>query len=266
VPVDGIGHQMHNNVDFPSAAAVLETINLFAGAGLDNQVTELDVSVYSNSFPGPVVAYEDIPADRFVRQAFRYRDFFQAFRYLSDKISSVTFWGQADDHTWLTSSGRVDGPLLFDTSLLHKSAYTALVEPSQLPGAGSTAVFSGAYRIAAPGGGSRPTAAASFSLSNNGPSGTLSFNFNNPSTRVRFESASIITYYRSSPGAGTAVDFTVVGKLNNQPGYILTGQALDGGSAGSGLDTVSITIRTPTGALVYSSSGPVSEGDVVITP
>ena len=200
MPVDGIGHQMHNNVDFPSAAAVLETVNLFAGAGLDNQVTELDVSVYSNSFPGPVVAYEDIPADRFVRQAFRYRDFFQAFRYLSDKISSVTFWGQADDHTWLTSSGRVNGPLLFDTSLLHKPAYTALVDPSQLPGAGSTAVFSGAYRVAPPGTGSRPTAAASFSLSNNGPSGTLSFNFNNPSTRVRFESASIITYYRSVLG------------------------------------------------------------------
>jgi hypothetical protein len=36
--------------------------------------------------------------------------------------------------------------------------------------------------------------------------------------------------------------------------------------AGSGLDTVSITIRRPTGELVYSSSGPVSEGDVVITP
>ena len=140
------------------------------------------------------------------------------------------------------------------------------MDPSQLPGAGSTAAFSGAYRVGPPGAGSRPTAAASFSLSNNGPSGTLSFNFNNPSTHVRFESASIITYYRSSSGAGTAVDFTVVGDLNNQPGYILTGQALDGGPAGSGLDTVSITIRTPTGTLVYSSTGPVSEGDVVITP
>jgi hypothetical protein len=124
-------------------------------------------------------------------------------------------------------------------------AYTALVDPSQLPGAGSTAVFGGAYRVATPGTRSRPTAAV---------------------TRVRFESASTITYYRSSSGAGTAVDFTVVGDLNNLPGHILTGQALDGGPAGSGLDTVSITIRTPTGARVYSSSGPGSEGDVVITP
>ena len=63
-----------------------------------------------------------------------------------------------------------------------------------------------------------------------------------------------------------AVDVSAVGALNNQPGYILTGQAKDGGPVGSGLDTVSITIHTPTGELVYSSSGPVSEGDVVITP
>ena len=229
-------------------------------------MTELDVSVYSNSFPGPVIAYEDIPADRFVQQAFRYRDFFQAFRALSDKISSVTFWGQADDHTWLTSVGRVDGPLLFDTSLLHKLAYTALVDPSQLPGAGSSAVFSGAYRVAPPGGGSRPTAAASFSLSNNGPRGRC----RSTSTTRRPTRAS--TACRSSltiglpRGRRTAVDFTVVGDLNKLPGYILTGQALDGGPAGSGLDTVSITIRTPTGELVHSSSGPVIEGDVVITP
>jgi endo-1,4-beta-xylanase len=142
VPVDGIGHQMHNNVDFPSAEAILATINLFAGLGIDNEVTELDVSIYSNSFPGPVAVYEDIPADRFLRQAFRYRDFFQAFRYLADKIGSVTFWGQADDHTWLTTGGRVNAPLLFDTSLLHKLAYAAIVDPSALPGAGSTAGFS----------------------------------------------------------------------------------------------------------------------------
>jgi endo-1,4-beta-xylanase len=266
VPLDGIGHQMHNNVDFPSAEAVLATINLFAGLGVDNEITELDVSIYSNSFPGPVVAYEDIPADRFVRQAFRYRDFFQAFRYLSDKIGSVTFWGQADDHTWLTTGGRVNAPLLFDTSLLHKLAYTAIVDPSELPGAGSTAEFSGAYRVDAPAGAPRRTATATFDLSNNGPSGVLSFNYNDPTTRVRFKSSAVIAYRLSPSGAGTAVDFTIVGTFNKLPGYILTGQAVDGGASGSGLDALSITIRTPTGDIVYASSGAVSEGDVVITP
>jgi endo-1,4-beta-xylanase len=266
VPVDGIGHQMHNNVDFPSAEAILATLNLFSALAVDNEVTELDVSIYSNSFPGPVAIYEEIPADRLLRQAFRYRDFFQAFRYLADKIGSVTFWGQADDHTWLTTGGRVNAPLLFDTALLHKLAYTAIVDPSSLPGAASTAVFSGAYRVAEPGGAARPTAAASFSLSNNGPSGTLSLNFNDRDTRVRFQGAAVITYRVSASAGAATVDFTVVGDLNKQPDYILTGQAVDGGAPGSGLDTISLTVRTPTGDTVFSSTGVVSEGDIVITP
>jgi endo-1,4-beta-xylanase len=135
VPLDGVGHQMHNNVDFPSAQAIVDTINLFHDLGLDNQITELDVSVYSNSFPGPVTDYADIPAERFVRQGYRYRAFFEAFRQLKGKISSVTFWGQADDHTWLTSAARVNAPLLFDTSLRKKLAYWGVVDPLQLPGA-----------------------------------------------------------------------------------------------------------------------------------
>ena len=143
VPIDGIGHQMHSNIEYPSAAAVITTLNLFTALGLDNQITELDVSIYSNTFPQPFTAYEDIPADRFVRQAFKYRDLFRSFRYLSGDISSVTLWGQADDHTWLTSSARVNAPLLFDTGLKHKLAYTAIMNPSELPGAGSTAVVLG---------------------------------------------------------------------------------------------------------------------------
>ena len=51
IPIDGIGHQMHNNVDFPSGQAIIDTINMFHDLGIDNQITEMDVSVYSNSFP-----------------------------------------------------------------------------------------------------------------------------------------------------------------------------------------------------------------------
>ena len=147
VPIDGIGHQMHSNIEYPSAAAVLTTLNQFTALGLDNQITELDVSIYSSTFPQPFTAYEDIPADRFVRQAFKYRDLFRSFRYLSGDISSVTLWGQADDHTWLTSSARVNAPLLFDTGLKHKLAYTAIMNPSELSGSSSTLSFSGAFIV-----------------------------------------------------------------------------------------------------------------------
>lgn len=135
VPIDGIGHQMHNNVDFPSRQAIVDTINLFSSLGIDNQITELDVSIYSNSLPGPIVDYADIPVDRLIGQGYRYRTFFDAFKELQGKISSITFWGQADDHTWLTSPARVNAPLLFDTSLKKKFAYWGLIDPLQLPGA-----------------------------------------------------------------------------------------------------------------------------------
>ena len=135
VPVDGIGHQMHNNIDFPSKQAIIDTVNLFHSLGIDNQITELDVSIYSGSQTTVFDDYSLIPQSIFIRQGYKYRDIFDAFKSLQGKISSVTFWGQADDHTWLTRTGRVDAPLLFDTSLKHKFAYLGVIDPLKLPGA-----------------------------------------------------------------------------------------------------------------------------------
>jgi GH35 family endo-1,4-beta-xylanase len=135
VPIDGIGHQMHNNVDFPSGQAIIDTINMFHGLGVENEITELDVSIYSGSNPPIFDDYALIPQDLLIRQGYRYRIFFDAFRQLKGKIRSVTFWGQADDHTWLTSSTRVNAPLLFDQSLKKKFAYWGVIDPLQLPGA-----------------------------------------------------------------------------------------------------------------------------------
>ena len=96
VPIDGVGHQMHNNVDFPSGAAVTNALNTIHALGVENAVTELDVSVYSNSFPGPVIDYTNIPADRFVLQGYRYRTFFEAFKQAATegKLKTVTTLGQ----------------------------------------------------------------------------------------------------------------------------------------------------------------------------
>ena len=63
------------------------------------------------------------------QQADRYGVFFDLFRKHADAITSVTFWGVADDNTWLSefSSGRKDFPLLFDDSHRPKRAYEAVV-------------------------------------------------------------------------------------------------------------------------------------------
>jgi endo-1,4-beta-xylanase len=131
VPIDGVGHQMHINIDSPSGAVIEETIKLFADAGLDNQITELDMSVYANDTD----TYTTVPESVLIKQGYRYKEVFESFRRQSDHISSVTFWGIADDHTWLKTFPitRLDLPLLFDEQLQAKYAYWGVVDPSRLP-------------------------------------------------------------------------------------------------------------------------------------
>lgn len=147
VPVDGVGHQMHDNFEFPSAQSMADTLDLFAGLGLTQHVTEMDVSVYSGSAPTPIPNYDEIPAERFLRQARHYRDFFRVFKAHKDQLTSVTVWGLADDLTWLTRPGRVDGPLLFDDQLQHKLAYTAIVNPGDLPRTPATVTLSNLAQV-----------------------------------------------------------------------------------------------------------------------
>jgi len=139
VPIDGVGHQMHINLEEPSVAMITETIELFSGLGVDNQITELDVSLYNNTTD----AWSSIPDDVLIEQGYRYRDIFQALRQMKGKISAVTFWGMADDHTWLKKFPieRLDLPLLFGDQLQAKLAYWGIVAPSRLPARPSTSSF-----------------------------------------------------------------------------------------------------------------------------
>jgi beta-glucosidase len=130
IPLDGVGHQMHSDIKTPSASALVKTIDLFAGLGIDNQITELDMSVYGDR----TSRYMDISDQLLLQQSYRYRDFFNVIRQLKGKISSVTFWGLADDHTWLKNYfiRRLDLPLLFDEKLQAKPAYWQVVGKTPL--------------------------------------------------------------------------------------------------------------------------------------
>jgi len=127
VPLDGVGHQMHVNIDCPPVADFVETVNLFVQLGVDQQVTELDMSLYhdsQDSYPRPYPVALD-------RQAARYRELFDALRQMKGKITGVTFWGVADDHTWRSSRTRTDWPLLFDNQTQPKAAFWAVVGAAQ---------------------------------------------------------------------------------------------------------------------------------------
>ncbi|MFC3800809.1 endo-1,4-beta-xylanase [Cohnella sp. GCM10012308] len=147
VPIDGVGHQTHINISGPSVQQISDSIRKFAEAGFDNQLTELDVSVYTNNS----TSYEPIPEDILVKQGYRFKELFKELVRLDEAgkvagnpegwISNVTLWGVADDYTWLHNRGttRQDAPFPFDKRHQAKYAYWGMIEavktlnPSKLP-------------------------------------------------------------------------------------------------------------------------------------
>ncbi len=132
VPVDGIGHQMHIRIAGPPVDEIKQTIEMFLPLGVENQITEMDMSVY-DSRTGSCAA---IPQEVLIEQGYRYREIFGLLRAMRGKVTAVTFWGVADDHTWLKSFPirRLDLPLLFDERSEPKPAFWAVVDPAGFPG------------------------------------------------------------------------------------------------------------------------------------
>jgi endo-1,4-beta-xylanase len=142
VPIDGVGHQMHINTGYPSAAQVEAALTDVEGKGLINHITEMDMSVYNDPgscysgtgcqaalTPGTTVFNTAMTA-----QALKYRELFNVFTAHAS-VESVTLWGVADNHTWLDTYPvtRKNYPLLFDQAGDPKAAFWAIVDPAFVP-------------------------------------------------------------------------------------------------------------------------------------
>ena len=140
IPIDGIGHEMHIAINYPTPQAFENAVGTLARFDLDQQVTEFDMSVYDagDNTSNYGANGGTVPPSIIAQQGYLYRDYFRVFRRLKRHISSVTFWGIADDDTWLDSFpiNRLNEPLPFDQNLQAKPAYWGIVDPTQLPGAG----------------------------------------------------------------------------------------------------------------------------------
>jgi endo-1,4-beta-xylanase len=125
--VDGMGLQGHWNTGYPSGSLIDDAFNKYKSLGIELQITELDVSVYTSN-SDPENAYTDVLAQK---QSIVYNRYFMAFRSFKDVITGVTFWGLADDYTWLDNfpvAGRKNYPLLFDVNLVPKPAYFEVID------------------------------------------------------------------------------------------------------------------------------------------
>ena len=141
VPINGVGHQMHISVNWPPLPNIKQALDDVAALGLENQVTELDVSLYTDPgecWSNPHACLPDlghpVPNDVMRAQAQRYRAVFDLFEH-EPSIKAVTFWGYSDKHTWLTSTPvpRTNLPLLFDASLQPKASFWTMVDPAYQP-------------------------------------------------------------------------------------------------------------------------------------
>ena len=139
IPIDGIGHEMHVNVNYPGVPAMENAIDTLAKLGIDQQITEMDISVYNagDNTSNFGANGGTVPASIIAQQGYDYWQYFQLFRREHRHLSGVTFWGMADDNTWLSSFpiNRLNLPLPFDTGLQAKPAYWGIINrPGHLPG------------------------------------------------------------------------------------------------------------------------------------
>lgn len=124
VPIHGIGLQAHWNLFDPALDDVRAAIEKYASLGLQLQLTELDISVFRFDDRRTDLAAPE--PGMLERQAERYEAVFRLLREYRGVISAVTFWGAADDYTWLDDfpvRGRKNWPFLFDARHRPKPAY-----------------------------------------------------------------------------------------------------------------------------------------------
>jgi len=138
VPLDGVGHQFHLNLNTVPAdvGRALDSVDA-QFLGLDQHVTELDISLYDD----PGSCWEsgtncdpdfrgNVPTSILRRQAQLFRAVYIGCS-LRPSVKSVSTWGVADGQSWLNTLPitRTNQPLLWDRSIQAKPALQAVLDP-----------------------------------------------------------------------------------------------------------------------------------------
>ncbi|ETT29914.1 endo-1,4-beta-xylanase [Paenibacillus sp. FSL R5-192] len=127
-PVHGIGLQGHWNIHGPSIEEIRMAIERYASLDVQLHVTELDMSVFRHEdrrtdLTAPTSEMAEL-------QERRYEEIFNLFREYKSSITSVTFWGVADNYTWLDHfpvRGRKNWPFVFDQQLQPKESFWRII-------------------------------------------------------------------------------------------------------------------------------------------
>ncbi len=119
VPINGVGLQMHKDIDWSAIPSVTENMQRLTDLGLDVSITEMDIYIKDG-----IKNKEKALA----QQARVYGNMLQGCLSIS-RCRAFVMCGFSDRYTWATSwRGNQGAPLIFDESFRPKPAYYALKE------------------------------------------------------------------------------------------------------------------------------------------
>jgi endo-1,4-beta-xylanase len=125
VPIDGIGFQMHIDLEDPVIEDVRKAFADVVERGLKVRVSELDISVNTSR------EYAEFNPELAERQRQRYADIAGAYVATVPKElqGGITVWGITDGDSWIPGfRNRPDWPLLFDVEFQPKPALEGMAE------------------------------------------------------------------------------------------------------------------------------------------
>jgi endo-1,4-beta-xylanase len=123
VPIDGIGFQMHVSLDWPAIADIRAALAAAAGTGLKVRISELDVTVNTDS-AGNAGPLSELTGAVAAEQQQRYEDIVSAYldAVPAAQRGGIAVWGIADVDSWRRSNNAFEWPLLFDDQFEPKLA------------------------------------------------------------------------------------------------------------------------------------------------
>jgi endo-1,4-beta-xylanase len=122
--IDGIGTQMHININTPHSSIDNELIKL-ARTGLLIRISELDITMNAAKSASFTPSSSQLAS-----QAALYKYVVQSYLKNVPKVQrfGITVWGVTDNESWLNTPSIPDYPLLFNGNLTKKVAYYSFLE------------------------------------------------------------------------------------------------------------------------------------------
>ena len=138
LPIKAVGEQGHYSLTGPDIRDVEATLSDLIKAGVNVNITELDISVLPDkgasttadvsnnaAYSKELDPYKDgLPKEIEKKLADRYKSLFQLYMKYEKNIDRITFWGLTDSNTWLNNwpiRGRTNYPLPYNRDMSVKT-------------------------------------------------------------------------------------------------------------------------------------------------